>query len=226
MRLHRLRGRAAARPLPSLDPVAGSQRRPGRALAATVAAAAASAARVVAWPAAGARANEDPRDQPYATAVVNQALETERSNVEIPWSNPETGHGGTVVIERTYYRDGGTTPCRDYVRTLERPGSSPVVTEGTGCRIGAGRWQLEERTARAAVAAEPEPRRPARPAPTAVPEPRETRSVEREAASAPACPEPAASAEAAPPPTAIVALPSAAKPPAFPPFSMPSKAEL
>ena len=40
----------------------------------------------------------DARDQPYLSTIVNQALETERTKVEIPWSNPETGNRGTVAF--------------------------------------------------------------------------------------------------------------------------------
>jgi surface antigen len=89
----------------------------------------------------------DPRDQPYLSVVVNQALETERTNVEIPWSNPETAHRGAIVIERTFYRDP-RTPCREYRRTTERPGERPgepaALIRGTGCRIGPAVWSLDE----------------------------------------------------------------------------------
>src|SRR5919106_6625918 len=63
-------------------------------------------------------------DEEYVGPLVNQALETEKSGVEIPWSNPATGSSGMILIERTFYRDP-RTPCRDYRRTLERAGAPP-----------------------------------------------------------------------------------------------------
>ncbi|HYZ25486.1 MAG TPA: RT0821/Lpp0805 family surface protein, partial [Geminicoccaceae bacterium] len=88
-------------------------------------------------------------DEEYVGPLVNQALETEKSGVEIPWSNPATGSSGMILIERTFYRDP-RTPCRDYRRTLERAGAPPVEIEGTGCRIRSGRWSLDEEEPRSA----------------------------------------------------------------------------
>jgi surface antigen len=101
---------------------------------------------VVAAGPAGAVTAGDPRDQPYLSTIVNQALETERTNVDIPWSNPETGHRGVLVIERTFYRDP-QSPCRDYRWTLERGSRPPATITGTGCRIGPALWRLDEREA-------------------------------------------------------------------------------
>lgn len=110
-------------------------------------------------------------DEEYVGPLINQALETERTGVEIPWSNPATGSSGTIVIERTFYRDP-RTPCRDYRRTLKRVGAPTVEIQGTGCRIRSGRWSLdeEEATSIAATAAtgtspEPEPAGPRDPEP-------------------------------------------------------------
>ena len=41
-------------------------------------------------------------DEDYVERLLNQALETEKSGVEIPWSNPATGSSGTILIERTF----------------------------------------------------------------------------------------------------------------------------
>lgn len=87
-----------------------------------------------------AAASED--DEAYVLPLVNQALETEKTDVEIPWANPETGNRGIIVVERTFYRD--EQPCRDYKRTVQGPDSAPMVIEGTGCRVGRGRWELDE----------------------------------------------------------------------------------
>lgn len=91
-------------------------------------------------------ASEDVRDSPVVTALVKQALEFERSGTDVPWSNPETGNGGVIRVERTYFLNADT-PCRDYIRTSERQGGDRTVTKGTGCRMEDGRWLLDEQPA-------------------------------------------------------------------------------
>ena len=100
-----------------------------------------AAAAVACWIAAtvaphdlAAQADED---EEYVGPLVNQALESEKSRLEIPWHNPATGSSGMIMIERTFYRDP-RTPCRDYRRTLERAGAPTVEVHGTGCRIATG----------------------------------------------------------------------------------------
>ena len=102
-------------------------------------------------------------DEDYVGPLVNQALETEKSGVEIPWSNPATGSSGTILVERTFYRDP-RTPCRDYWRTRARAGAPTLEIQGTGCRIGAGRWSLDEEEPRSVAGARG--RTEAGPAPT------------------------------------------------------------
>jgi hypothetical protein len=75
--------------------------------------------------------------------MVKQTLEFERTGTDLRWSNPETGSGGVIRVERTYYRDANT-PCRDYIRTTKRPGGEEFTTRGTGCRMSDGRWFLDE----------------------------------------------------------------------------------
>ena len=72
-------------------------------------------------------AADDPRDAAFLAPVLQRALETARTDVEVPWRNPATGNGGAIVVERTFYREPDT-PCRDFVRTLEPPGATPEVT--------------------------------------------------------------------------------------------------
>ena len=94
-------------------------------------------------------------DEEYVEPLLEQALETEKTNVELSWSNPDTGSSGIIVIERTFYRDP-STPCRDYRRTLERAGAPPVEIRGTGCRVGPNEWELDEEGP-ASLAATPAP---------------------------------------------------------------------
>jgi surface antigen len=147
-------------------------------------------------------------DEDYIEPLLNQALEAEKSNVELSWSNPDTGSRGVIVIERTFYRDPGT-PCRDYRRTLERAGAPVLEIQGTGCRVGPRQWMLDEQEPASFAAA---------PAPGAGPAP---------APDEPLLPEPART-EAAPPscPTMSVAPVPCTKPPAMVDYTMPAKTKL
>jgi surface antigen len=151
-------------------------------------------------------AQVDP-DEEHVGPLINQALESERTGVAVPWTNPATGSSGTIVVERTFYRDP-RTPCRDYRRTIERAAGPMVTIEGTGCRIGPGRWSLDEE--------EPDPAREAlfRSMPPAS-EPAEPPAPEPESAAAPpSCPPPTAAPAACDEPAAIVD------------YTMPAKTEL
>jgi 17 kDa outer membrane surface antigen len=149
-------------------------------------------------------------DQDYVGPLVNQALESEKSRLEIPWHNPATGSSGMIMIERTFYRDPHT-PCRDYRRTLERAGAPPVEIHGTGCRIGPGRWSLEEEGAKSGAAMAPTAGAGRAPAP----QPVEPPDVEPGAGPAPAsCP-------------ALNAVPvPCTKPPAVVDYTMPTRTKL
>ncbi len=121
------------------------------------------------------QAADDPRDAAFLSPMLQQALETARTSVEVPWRNPATGNHGTIVVERTFYREP-ETPCRAYVRTLEGPGAAPQVTKGTGCRSSTGLWVVEEEPATLAGPAPsattgPPPRRQARPSRRSWPKP-------------------------------------------------------
>jgi surface antigen len=147
-------------------------------------------------------------DEEYVEPILNQALETEKTGVELPWSNPATGSSGTIVIERTFYRDPGT-PCRDYRRTLERAGAPILEIEGTGCRVGPNEWALDE-VEPASLAATPAPAA----GPTAPPD-------------QPPAPEPGR-AEAAPPscPTMAVTPVPCGRPPPVVDYTMPTPTRL
>ena len=147
-------------------------------------------------------------DEEYVEPLLNQALEAERTGVELPWRNPATGSSGVIAIERTFYRDP-RTPCRDYRRTLERAGEPAVEVEGTGCRIGPNEWAIDEETPAS---------RAATPAPAAGPEP---------APDEPPAPEPAR-AEPVPPscPTMSVTPVPCGRPPAVVDYTMPTRTRL
>jgi hypothetical protein len=147
-------------------------------------------------------------DEEYVAPLLERALETEKTDVELSWSNPDTGSSGIIVIERTFYRDPGT-PCRDYRRTIERAGTPPFEIQGTGCRVGPSEWELDEEGP-ASLAASPAPGAGPAPAPDE-----------------PFLPEPART-EAAPPscPTLSVTPVPCRKPPAVVDYTMPTRTEL
>jgi surface antigen len=159
-------------------------------------------------------AAEDPRDAAFLAPVIQRALETARTDVEVPWSNPATGHRGTIVVERTFYREP-STPCRDYTRTVEAAGAALEVTRGTGCRTEAGVWELDEPPAAMART------RPGPSAPPAARTPPPTAG-----AGAPPEPGPAALAEAGPtcPDTVLMPMPST-RPPELA-YTLPTRAAL
>ena len=83
--------------------------------------------------------------------VLQNVLETERSGVEVPWSSSVTGNAGMVMVERTYFRSP-EQPCRDYMRTIVAPTGDKMTIRGTGCRVGAENWTLEEQPPETKVA--------------------------------------------------------------------------
>lgn len=147
-------------------------------------------------------------DEEYVEPLLNRALETEKTGVELPWSNPATGSSGTIAIERTFYQDP-RTPCRDYRRTLERAGAPTLEIEGTGCRVGPSQWALDEEEP-TALAATPAPVTGTTPPPDEPPEPEPAR------------------AEAAPPscPTMAVTPVPCGKPPPVVDYTMPTRTRL
>lgn len=182
---------------------------------------------------------DDPRDHGYVTIVVNRTLETERTHVDVPWSNPSTGNRGVVVIERTYYRDP-STPCREYRRTVERPGQPTVMVRGTGCRIGGGIWTLDETAAGGASGSAPAaagspPAEPAAAAPTPASPAAPAKSEQGRPTGGGEKAKPKAEARAEPPPLAKVpptpsaptaSPPSPSQTPRVPGYTLPSKIPL
>ena len=84
-------------------------------------------------------------DDEVVLPLVNQTLEREPTGVEIQWSNPATGNRGIIVVLQTL-STLPDRPCRKYRRTRVRPEANVEVIEGVGCRIGTGKWDLEETT--------------------------------------------------------------------------------
>ena len=86
---------------------------------------------------------EAPEDVAYVTDRIPKILEFEQTGTKIPWRNPETGNGGIIMVERTYFTDPNT-PCRDFILTVDAGEAAPLTAQGTGCRTGQGKWQLSD----------------------------------------------------------------------------------
>lgn len=107
-------------------------------------------------PVPGAAQALDPRERAALDGTLNSSLESARTGVEVPWRAPDTGRGGTVTVERTFFV-APDRPCRAYRWTVEQAGGPVLRGQGTGCRIARDDWSLLEDPARAAPATAPPP---------------------------------------------------------------------
>jgi len=84
----------------------------------------------------------DKADRTYAAQTANKALENNRTGETSTWSNPDSGHSGTVTPTRTTHtsaRDG--RDCREYEQTITVDGRTETAT-GTACRREDGTWRI------------------------------------------------------------------------------------
>jgi surface antigen len=82
----------------------------------------------------------DRADRAYAQQTASQALESNPSGQRSSWSNPDSGHSGTMTPTRTVYADSGQ-PCRDYETTVTIDGRTETAT-GRACRQNDGTWKI------------------------------------------------------------------------------------
>ncbi len=69
-----------------------------------------------------------------------KALERNRSGQSSGWSNPDSGHRGTVTPTRTYQTASGR-PCREYQQTVTIDGKTERAY-GRACRQPDGSWKI------------------------------------------------------------------------------------
>ncbi len=69
-----------------------------------------------------------------------KALERNRSGQSSGWSNPDSGHRGTVTPTRTYQTAAGR-PCREYQQTVTIDGKTERAY-GRACRQPDGSWKI------------------------------------------------------------------------------------
>jgi hypothetical protein len=167
---------------------------------------------VLATPPAWAQA-VDPRDRVALDRALNRTLEVARMSDTTRWDNGETGVTGTIVVERTFYRDLDE-PCRSYRWTLQQ-GDRALQGQGTGCRNRREDWTLEEDPPRpAAVRAGATSAAPRQPTRTAAPQPV---AGARETSPAPA---------ANPPDAAAKTPPKDERPVSIPKYTLPARTPL
>jgi surface antigen len=82
----------------------------------------------------------DQRDKRMAAEAQQRALETAPSGRPVAWTNPDTGHSGTVTPTRTYHSDRGY--CREFQNTVVIDGKNENAY-GTACRQPDGSWKVQ-----------------------------------------------------------------------------------
>ncbi len=85
----------------------------------------------------------DERDRRLAAEAAARALEGQPSGYASTWSNPDTGHSGSVTPLRTW-QDAEGRYCREFVQTV-RVGGDEHESLGTACRQPDGTWQVVDR---------------------------------------------------------------------------------
>lgn len=82
----------------------------------------------------------DKADKLEAERTANTALEYNKSGETSTWSNPDSGHQGTVTPTQTTYTDSGQ-PCREFQQTVTIGGKTEQAY-GTACRQEDGSWKI------------------------------------------------------------------------------------
>ena len=81
----------------------------------------------------------DQRDKRMAAEAQQRALETAPTGKPVAWTNPDTGHTGTVTPTRTY--QSGSGYCREFQNDVVIGGKSEKAY-GTACRQPDGSWKV------------------------------------------------------------------------------------
>jgi surface antigen len=82
----------------------------------------------------------DQRDRQMAAEAQQRALENAPSGRPVAWSNPDSGHQGTVTPTRTY--QSGDSYCREFQSDVVIGGKSEKA-HGTACRQPDGSWKVQ-----------------------------------------------------------------------------------
>lgn len=82
----------------------------------------------------------DRADRAAMSQATNQALETHQSGQAAEWSNPDSGHYGTVTPQPAYKNASGQY-CREFQQEVVIDGRTESAY-GTACRQPDGSWQI------------------------------------------------------------------------------------
>lgn len=82
----------------------------------------------------------DDQDKRTAAMTTQRALETAPSGKTTTWTNPDSGHTGTVTPVRTFQEASGQY-CREFEQTV-MIGGQRQKSYGTACRQPDGSWQI------------------------------------------------------------------------------------
>ena len=82
----------------------------------------------------------DQRDKRMAAETQQRALETAPTGKPVAWTNPDSGHSGTVTPKRTYQSGGAY--CREFQNEVIIDGKKGNAY-GTACRQPDGSWKVQ-----------------------------------------------------------------------------------
>lgn len=82
----------------------------------------------------------DQRDKRLAAETQQRALESAPTGKPVAWTNPDTGHSGTVTPVRTY--QSGGSYCREFQNNVTIGGKDEKAY-GTACRQPDGSWKVQ-----------------------------------------------------------------------------------
>lgn len=82
----------------------------------------------------------DQRDKRLAAEAQQRALESAPTGKPVAWTNPDTGHAGTVTPVRTY--QSGNSYCREFQNQVTIDGKKENAY-GTACRQPDGSWKVQ-----------------------------------------------------------------------------------
>lgn len=86
-------------------------------------------------------ASLDKADLAYHNKASQAALENAPTGKAKSWSNPDSGHSGTITPTRTFQSDG--TYCREYRQTIN-VGGKQEEGYGQACRQPDGSWKIKK----------------------------------------------------------------------------------
>jgi surface antigen len=82
----------------------------------------------------------DQRDKRLAAEAQQRALESAPTGKPVAWTNPDTGHSGSVTPVRTFQSQG--MYCREFQTDAIIDGK-PDRAHGTACRQPDGSWRMQ-----------------------------------------------------------------------------------